>query len=244
MEDLNSFPTLILNTLENSIKHWNYVQSQSWKVISQIQNIAAKMMHLKKGSLGKLKNFEKIGEKAGQKLASNLEDAILKLKKSLPRFKTIVKELKELETELGEFEAAVLSMLEKSSRIGEECIKIFNGLLNNLLLNGEIFKEFMEFCQLLAEFTIQTEEHLNVSKLVDELSVNAREIVQMYENELLVKDTIIADLKLIPPLSVLSTYLWIIWMTEPYIETVRIEEIKEEMRDISEKVSRLSAKIS
>jgi hypothetical protein len=31
-------------------------------------------------------------------------------------------------------------------------------------------------------------------------------------------------------------------MTEPYIETGRIEEIKEEMRDISEKVSRLSIK--
>jgi len=241
MEDLNSFPTLILNTLENSIKHWNYVQSQSWKVISQIQNIAAKMVHLRKGALGKLKNFDNIGEKVGQKLAGNLEDAILKLKKSLPRFKTIVKEFKELEKELGEFEATVLSMLEKSNRIGEECIKIYYGILNNLLVNGEIFKEFVEFCQLLAEFTIQTEEYHNVSKLIDELSVHASEIVDMYENELLVKETICDDLP--SPLSVLSTYLWIIWMTEPYIETGRIEEIKEEMRDISEKVLRLSAKI-
>jgi hypothetical protein len=243
MEDLNSFPTLILNTLENSIKHWNYVQSQSWKVISQIQNIAAKMVHLKKGSLGKLQNFENISEKTGEKLASNLEDAILKLKKSLPRFKTILKEFRELEKELGEFEISVLSMLEKSNRIGEEGIEIFYELMANLAINGEIFKEFVEFCQLIAQLTIQTEEYLNASKLIDEISIHVREIVQMYENELLIKDTIIADLKRIPPLSVLSTYLWIIWMTEPYIETGRIEEIKEEMRDISEKVSRLSAKV-
>jgi len=243
MEDINSFPTILLNTLENSIRHWNHIQSQSWKVISQLQNIAAKLVHLKKGSLGKLKNFENIGEKVGQKLAQNMEDAIFKLKKCLPRFKTIVKEFKELEKELGEFEADILSMLEKSSRIGEEFIKIYNGTVKHLLTNGEIFIEYVEFCQLIVEFITNTEEYLNVSKLIDELSIHAREIVQMYENELLVKETICNDISApLPPISVLSTYLWIVWMTEPYIETGRIEEIKEEMRDISEKVSRLSIK--
>jgi len=243
MEDINSFPTIILNTLENSIRHWNHIQSQSWKVISQIQNIAAKLVHLKKGSLGKLTNFEKIGEKVGQKLAKNMEDAMFKLKKSLPRFKTIVKEFKELEKELGEFEASLLLMLEKSNRIGEEFIKIYNSTVKHLLINGEIFKEYVEFCQLIVEFITDTEEHFNVSKLIDELSFHAREIVQMYENELLVKETICNDISApLPPISVLTTYLWIVWMTEPYIETGRIEEIKEEMRDISEKVSRLSIK--
>ncbi|MFX1464985.1 MAG: hypothetical protein ACFFA5_00735 [Promethearchaeota archaeon] len=242
MEDENT-PKLILNTLENSIRHWNHIQSQSWKVISQIQNIAAKLVHLKKGSLGKLKNFENIGENIGQKLAKNLEEAIIKLKKSLPRFKTIVKEFKELEKELGEFEASILSMLEKSNRIGEEFIKIYNGTVKHFLTNGEIFKECVEFCQLIIEFINDTEEHFNVSKLIDELSIHVREIVQMYENELLVKETICNDISApLPPISVLTTYLWIIWMTEPYIETGRIEEIKEEMRDISEKVSRLSIK--
>lgn len=76
--------------------------------------------------------------------------------------------------------------------------------------------------------------------LLDGLTEHVAEIVNMYENECLVKETIISELeKMTPPQSVLTAYL-IVFSTEPYLLTERIEELREKLREQETRIDLLS----